>query len=311
MKTSPWQRVQPVLRLLLTLVIVGAASVAGIRLWDYYLQAPWTRDGRVRADVVTITPDVAGLVANVLVTDNQHVKRGDVLFRLDPARFQLAVALADAMVAERKAVSDEAERETQRYQSLTNISVSRQVQEQKAAAAAEALAQYRQAAADRAIALLNLERAQVVSPVDGIVTNVSLEPGDYVTQGHGVMALIDTATLRVEGYFEETKLPRIHIGAPVLVHLMGERGTLRGHVTSIAAGIADRERSDSADLLANVNPTFSWVRLAQRIPVRVKLDDAPAALNLVLGRTATVAIVEEGQGAPPPGPPPGRARTLN
>jgi multidrug resistance efflux pump len=310
-KTSPWQRVQPVLRLLLTLVIVGAASVAGIRLWDYYLQAPWTRDGRVRADVVTITPDVAGLVANVLVTDNQHVKRGDVLFRLDPARFQLAVALADAMVAERKAVSDEAERETQRYQSLTNISVSRQVQEQKAAAAAEALAQYRQAAADRAIALLNLERAQVVSPVDGIVTNVSLEPGDYVTQGHGVMALIDTATLRVEGYFEETKLPRIHIGAPVLVHLMGERGTLRGHVTSIAAGIADRERSDSADLLANVNPTFSWVRLAQRIPVRVKLDDAPAALNLVLGRTATVAIVEEGQGAPPPGPPPGRARTLN
>ncbi len=294
MKASFWHRVQPVLRVVLTLAIVSIAGLAGARLWEYYLQAPWTRDGRVRADVVTITPDVAGLVTDVLVTDNQRVKRGEVLFRLDPARFQLAVALADAQVAERKAVSDEADREAQRYQSLTQISVSRQLQEQKLAAAAEALAQYRQAAADRAVAELNLERAQVTSPVDGIVTNVSLEPGDYVTQGHGVMALIDTATLRVEGYFEETKLSRIHIGAPVLVHLMGEHGNLHGHVTSIAAGIADRERSDSADLLANVNPTFSWVRLAQRIPVRVKLDDAPAALNLVLGRTATVAIVEAG-----------------
>ena len=297
MKPTLWDRVRPVLRVLLTLIIVAIAGAAGVRLWDYYLLAPWTRDGRVRADVITITPDVAGLVTEVLVVDNQHVKRGDILFQIDPARFQLALAQSDALVADRKAVSDEAEREAQRYESLTNISVSRQLQEQKLASAAEAVAQYRQAAADRAVAQLNLERSRVISPVDGVVTNVLLEPGDYVTQGHGVMALVDIATLRVEGYFEETKLPRIHIGAPVLVHLMGEQGMLHGHVTSIAAGVADRERSDSADLLANINPTFSWVRLAQRIPVRVKLDDAPAALELVLGRTATVAIVEpEGKG---------------
>jgi multidrug resistance efflux pump len=292
MKPTLLQRAQPALRVLLTLAIVAVAAVAGRRLWNYYLQAPWTRDGRVRADVITVAPDVAGLVAEILVTDNQRVKRGDVLFRIDPARFQLALAQADAVASDRKAVADEADREAQRYESLTNISVSRQVQEQKQAAAAEALADYREAAADRAVAALNLERSQVTSPADGIVTNVALEPGDYVTQGRGVMALIDTATLRVEGYFEETKLPRIHVGDPVLVHIMGEHGNLHGHVTSIAAGVADRERSDSPDLLASVNPTFSWVRLAQRVPVRVKLDDVPASMNLVLGRTATVAVME-------------------
>jgi multidrug resistance efflux pump len=122
------------------------------------------------------------------------------------------------------------------------------------------------------------------------VTNVDLEPGDYVTTGKAVMALVDSATLRVEGYFEETKLPRIHVGDSVRVQLMGEPRLLTGHVESIAAGIADRERSDSPDLLANINPTFNWVRLAQRVPVRVKLDAVPADVQLVVGRTATVAV---------------------
>ena len=149
----------------------------------------------------------------------------------------------------------------------------------------------------RAVAALNLKRSDVVSPVDGIVTNVALEPGDYVTVGKGVMALIDSATLRVEGYFEETKLPRIHVGDRVEVRLMGEQQVLTGHVASIAAGIADRERSDAPDLLANINPTFSWVRLAQRVPVRVRLDDVPSNVDLVLGRTATVAVAPaSGQG---------------
>jgi len=164
------------------------------------------------------------------------------------------------------------------------------LRQQKEAALEEAVANYQQAMADREVAALNLKRSEVTSPVDGTVTNVALEPGDYVTVGRGVIALIDSATLRVEGYFEETKLPRIHVGDRVQVRLMGEQQTLSGHVVSIAAGIADRERSDSPDLLASVNPTFSWVRLAQRVPVRVKLDDLPTNVDLVLGRTATVAV---------------------
>ncbi|MDR3463165.1 MAG: HlyD family secretion protein [Beijerinckiaceae bacterium] len=279
-------------RFVFTLVIVAIAAAAGWQLWNYYLEAPWTRDGRVRANVVTVAPDVAGLIDQVLVQDNQTVKRGDVLFRINPARFELAVQQAEALVANRKAQFDEATREQSRYQQLSEASVSRQTQEQKATVAESAAADYRQAVADRDLAKLNLKRSEVTSPVDGIVTNVTLEPGDYVTTGRGVMALIDSSTLRVEGYFEETKLPRIQIGDKVEVRLMGESRTLTGRVASIAAGIADRERTDSADLLASVNPTFSWVRLAQRVPVRVKLEAVPADMNLVLGRTATVSVVK-------------------
>jgi RND family efflux transporter MFP subunit len=239
---------------------------------------------------VTIAPDVSGLTSEVLVHDNQPVKRGDVLFRIDAARFELALAQADAQAASRKAQMDEALRETERTQKLNALSVSQEQQQSRQATAEEASAAYRQALADRAVAQLNLKRSQVTSPVDGTVTNVNLEPGDYVAAGKGVMALVDHATLRVEGYFEETKLPKIHVGDPVRVRLMGEPQMLTGHVESIAAGIADRERSDSPDLLANINPTFTWVRLAQRVPVRVKLDEVPPGVKLVLGRTATVYV---------------------
>jgi multidrug resistance efflux pump len=274
----------------LTLVIVASALIAGRWLWAYYEEAPWTRDGRVRADVVTIAPDVSGLVTEVAVRDNQTVKRGDVLFRIDPDRFELALAQADAAMASRKAQMDEAAREATRYERLSEISVSKEIQEQRQTNADATAAAYRQAVADRAVAELNLRRAVVTSTVDGTVTNVLLEPGDYVTTGKGVIALVDSATLRIEGYFEETKLPRIHRGDPVQVRLMGEPRILTGHVESIAAGIADRERTDSPDLLANINPTFNWVRLAQRVPVRVRPDVVPPGVELVLGRTATVTV---------------------
>jgi RND family efflux transporter MFP subunit len=274
----------------LTLLIVAVALIAGRALWSYYMEAPWTRDGRVRADVVTIAPDVSGLVTEVLVRDNQTVKRGDLLFRIDPDRFELALAQADAAVDARKAQMDEAAREAARYERLNQLSVSQENQEQRLSTSEAAAAAYRQAVADRAVAQLNLRRSAVTSPVDGTVTNVALEPGDYVTTGKGVMALVDSATLRVEGYFEETKLPRIHKGDRVEVRLMGERQVVTGHVESIAAGIADRERTDSPDLLANINPTFNWVRLAQRVPVRVKPDNVPVGVELVVGRTATVSV---------------------
>jgi multidrug resistance efflux pump len=274
----------------LTLVIVAVALIAGRWLWAYYEEAPWTRDGRVRADVVTIAPDVSGLVTEVAVRDNQTVKRGDVLFRIDPDRFELALAQTDAAMASRKAQMDEAAREANRYERLNEIAVSKEVQEQRQTNADATAAAFRQAVADRAVAELNLRRAVVTSPVDGTVTNVQLEPGDYVSTGKAVMALVDSATLRIEGYFEETKLPKIHKGDPVQVRLMGESRPLIGHVESIATGIADRERTDSPDLLANINPTFNWVRLAQRVPVRVKPDVVPPGVELVVGRTATVTV---------------------
>ncbi|HEX7790301.1 MAG TPA: HlyD family efflux transporter periplasmic adaptor subunit, partial [Afipia sp.] len=184
----------------------------------------------------------------------------------------------------------QATKDLQRYRGLTTDAVSQQKQEQVLAAQLQAKAAYDQAVADRAVAQLNLDRSEVRASVNGTITNMDLRPGAYVAAGRGVMALVDSDTLRVEGYFEETKLPRIHVGDAVTIRLMGDKIRLKGHVESIAAGIEDRDRSAGTNLLANVNPTFNWVRLAQRVPVRIVLDDVPADTVLVSGRTATVEV---------------------
>ncbi|BAU89977.1 efflux pump component, secretion protein HlyD family [Methylorubrum populi] len=282
-------------RLLVTLGMVAVAVVVGLALWDYYMEAPWTRDGRVRADVVAVAPDVSGLVTEVLVQDNQIVKRGDVLFRIDPDRFALALRQAEAMVAGKQATMEQAAADYARYAKLSDAAVSQQRVEAARATDLEAKAAYGQAIADRDLAKLNLERSAVKASVNGRITNMELRPGAYVTTGRGVMALIDSDTLRVEGYFEETKLPRIHVGDPARIRLMGESATLTGRVESFAGGIEDRERTAGSNLLASVNPTFAWVRLAQRIPVRIKLDSVADEVRLVSGRTATVAVEPEGE----------------
>ncbi|HWD28242.1 MAG TPA: HlyD family secretion protein, partial [Rhizomicrobium sp.] len=257
-----------------------------------YMESPWTRDGRVRADVVQVAPDVSGFVTDVLVKDNQKVRRGDVLFRIDRARFALALQQADAAVAGHQATLDQANSDLKRYSALTTDAVSQQKQEQVLATQLQAKAAYDQTVADRAVAQLNLDRSEVHASVNGTITNMDLRPGVYVTSGKGVMALVDTDTLHVEGYFEETKLARIHVGDKVEVRLMGEPARLTGHVESIAAGIEDRDRAEGANLLANVNPTFSWIRLAQRVPVRVVLDQLPDNVALVAGRSATVEVMK-------------------
>jgi RND family efflux transporter MFP subunit len=279
-------------RVALTALAVVAALVVGHGLWVYYMESPWTRDGRVRADIVQVAPDVSGFVTDVLVKDNQKVRRGDVLFRIDRARFALALQQADAAVAGRRATLDQANLDLKRYSALTTDAVSQQKQEQVLATQLEAKAAFDQSVADRAVAQLNLDRSDVHASVNGTITNMDLRPGVYVTAGKGVMALVDTDTLHVEGYFEETKLARIHVGDKVEVRLMGEPGRLGGHVESIAAGIEDRDRGEGASLLANVNPTFSWVRLAQRVPVRIELDQIPDNIALVAGRSATVEVLK-------------------
>lgn len=278
------------IRPVITLAAVALAIVVGFALWDYYVNAPWTRDGRVRADVVPVAPDVSGLVTEVLVRDNQTVRRDDVLFRIDPERFSLALRQAEAVVAGKHAIAIQADADYRRYSKLSDVVASEQKVELARATAQQADAAYDQAVADRDVAKLNLARSEVRASINGRITNMDLRPGAYVTVGRGVMALIDEDTLRVEGYFEENKLPRIRIGEPATIRLIGEHTTLSGHVESIAGGIEDRERTAGSNLLANVNPTFSWVRLAQRVPVRIVLDPPPDCVRLVSGRTATVAI---------------------
>lgn len=279
-------------RVFLTLVMVTMAGLLSWHLWDYYMNAPWTRDGKIRADVVRLAPDVSGLVTEVLVHDNQDIKKGDVIFRIDQARYKLAFKLAEAKLASSKAALDMANRDLTRYHKLNDNTITQQKMEQVETTTQQADAAYRQAELDRDLASLNLDRSSVKAPVNGVITNFSLQPGDYVTAGSAVTALVDTDSFYVSGYFEENKLERIKIGDPVVIDVMGSKVQLKGKVEGIAGGIEDRERTDSTSLLANVSPTFNWVRLAQRVPVRVKLEDIPAGVHLVAGRTVSVSVVE-------------------
>ncbi len=276
-------------RVAATLVILLVAAHFGQWLWTHYRVEPWTRDGRVRADVVQVAPDVSGLITEVRVHDNASVKVGDVLFVVDRPRFELALAQAQATLESVKVQLAQARREDKRNSDLGDL-VAEEVGEQSKSKVDGLVASLAQATTAVDVARLNLVRTEVKASVPGLVTNLDLRPGAYASAGRPVLALLDRDSVYVVGYFEETKLPRVRVGDPVEVRLMGETQILTGRVESIAGGIDDRERSASSDLLANVNPTFNWVRLAQRIPVRIRMDPLPAGTQLIMGQTATVEV---------------------
>jgi multidrug resistance efflux pump len=276
-------------QILFTLVVVAIAAFVLWRLVAYYMFAPWTRDGHVRADVVQVAPDVGGLIVDVKVVDNQPVKAGQVLFVIDQARYALSLRQAQATALQRRATLDQARREDARNRTLGDL-VAREITEESRSRVQQAEA----ALADAEVAIdtsrLNLQRTTIVSPVDGYLNDRAPRTGEFVTAGRSVLSVVDLHSFRVDGYFEETKLRGIDIGQAVDIKVMGEPTILRGHVQSIVAGIEDRDRVQGSNLLPNVNPAFSWVRLAQRIPVRIALDDVPADFRMIAGRTATVSV---------------------
>ncbi|MEX3948880.1 efflux RND transporter periplasmic adaptor subunit [Paraburkholderia sp. EG287B] len=283
-------------QILLTLIVVVVAALVLWRIVNYYMFSPWTRDGRVRADVIQVAPDVGGLITRVDVADNQQVKQGQVLFVIDQARYSLALRLAEATLEQRKATLAQAKREYARNIALGNLVAAETLEESRTR-----VDQGEAAAADAQVqvdtARLNLQRTTIVSPVDGYLNDRAPRAGEYVTAGRAVVAVVDMHSFRVDGYFEETRLHGIQIGQPVEITVMGETRPLRGHVQSIVAAIEDRDRQAAPNLLPNVNPAFSWVRLAQRIPVRVALDEVPADFRMIAGRTATVAVRTEANNA--------------
>jgi multidrug resistance efflux pump len=282
--------VAPLARWAATLIVVTLAILVALWLWRRYETDPWTRDGHVRADVVRVTSDVSGLVTQVLVHDNQAVKAGQLLFVVDRPRYAAALEQADATIAGARASLNLARREAQRDLALGDL-VATETHEQNVAKVETAQAALAQAEALRDTAALNVRRTQVHASVNGVVTNLDLHPGDFLAPGAQAMALVDDDSLRVEGYFEETKLRHIRIGDKARIRLMGDEHDLEGHVDSIAAGIADDQRGDSRNLLPTVQPTFAWVRLAQRIPVRIHIDRMPVGEQLIAGRTATITIL--------------------
>ncbi len=289
-RDRPRRRRLRILPLLITLAVIALALVLGRAMWDAYMGAPWTRDGTVRAYVVTMAPQVAGQIVELPVADNQFVHKGDLLMVIDPTNYKIAVSLAEAAVQQAQVNAQNAEREAKRRQELTSLAVTVEEKQTFASTAVASQAQYQQAVANLDQARVNLERTQIRSPVNGYVTNLLAQLGDYANVGQNEISLVDADSFWVDGYFEETNLEPIQVGDPASIKLMGYSQIVRGHVGSIARGINVENAQPNGQGLANVNPIFTWVRLAQRIPVRIHIDQVPEGVVLAAGMTATVQI---------------------
>jgi RND family efflux transporter MFP subunit len=275
--------------LIATLLVLALAIWIGRLLWIHYMDTPWTRDGRVRADVINVAADVTGTVVDVPVRDNQQVKKGDLLMQIDPEHYQLAVKQAQALVSSRKATWEMRKVNASRRADMDNLVISAESREDASNVATSAQADYQLAQAQLEAAELNLKRTRVLAAVDGYVTNLNVHRGDYARIGEAKMAVVDMNSFWVYGFFEETKLPHVNIGDPADMQLMSGE-VMKGHVESIARAIYDRDNPESRELIADVNPTFNWVRLAQRVPVRIHLDYVPAGVVLAAGITCTVIV---------------------
>ncbi len=279
---------------LILLLALGAAAI----VWRYYVVAPWTRDGRVRVQVAGVAPQVSGQIVALKVGDNQPVKQGDVLYVIDPFDFEVAVAQAEAEVKNREADLQVKNAQSARRQALSTVSTSVEEKQQYAGTAKIAEAALETAKAQLSQARTNLKRTEVRAPVNGRVTNLLLRTGDYAQTGTVNVRVIDTDSFWVDGYFEETKLAGIKVDDPAEMALMGFDAPLRGRVESITLGIATANAAPSTQGLPNVDPVYTWVRLAQRVPVRIRIEQVPENVPLVAGMTATV-VVNGGRGPEP------------
>ena len=286
--TRPHIRVIP---LLITLATIALAVPLGWATWDAYMGAPWTRDGTVRAYVVTMAPEVAGRIIKLPIADNQFVHKGDELFEIDPADYGIALAQAQA-----QAQRDDAALEYARAHESQNARLEKQgwtttdIYQQTKSARDQSEAALAADQAAIAKAQLDLSRTVIRSPVNGYVTNLLAQRSDYANVGQNLISVVDADSFWIDGYFEETSLGRIHEGDPATVKLMGYSQVVRGHVGSVARGINVPNSQPDRAGLASVNPIFTWVRLAQRVPVRINIDQVPDGVRLVAGMTATVQI---------------------
>ena len=275
---------------LLTVLIVIIGAYCAYYLWREYLVAPWTRDGRLRAEIAEIAPQVSGNIVRIDVPDNGFVKKGDVILEIDPTNYRIALAqcesaLAGAQFKQAQLAStarrlDEMPEHMVSEEQVTNANLALKAQQQAVKAAEAALSQ----------AQLNLERTHVKAPFDGFVTNMDLRVGSWLTAGHPVLAFINRHHFFVVGYFQENRLQGVCPGALATISFLGEDKRYPGKVISVGRGIADSNQNTSSQLLANIDQTFPWIRLAQRIPVRVAFDQPPPEQELIAGRTASVVV---------------------
>ncbi len=277
---------------LLPSLLVVVAVACGWAAWNAYVAPPWTRDGTVRAYVVTMAPEISGRITKLAVTDNQFVHKGDLLIEIESTDYAIAVDNAQANLDQARETAANKQAEAKRRLQLTTLTTSEEERQTYLTSARTAEFAVAQALATLAQAKVNLERTRIVSPVNGYVTNLQAREGDYAVTGQRDISLVDADSFWVDGYFEETSLHAIHDGDAAHVHLMGWHDVIDGHVSGVARGIVVANATADASGLASVNPVFTWIRLAQRIPVHIAIDSVPAGLRLVAGQTASVEIVK-------------------
>jgi multidrug resistance efflux pump len=259
-------------------------------IWDTYVTAPWTRDGRIRVQVAGVAPQVSGQITELRVVDNQYVHEGDVLYVIDPFDFQVTLDQAKQQLAMKEEDARVKQLEAERREKLSDLATTREERQQYEGNAAEAKAALESARSQVAQAEVNLKRTQVRSPVNGFVTNLLLRVGDYAHVGTANVSVIDANSYWIDGYFEETKLARICVGDKVEARLMGYSQPILGRVDTLTRGISVSDATPSTQGLPSVDPVYTWVRLAQRVPVRIAITDVPPGVPLVSGLTATVTI---------------------
>ena len=296
MPTRPW--VPPAtFNFIATLIAFGAAIGLAWMAWNYYVYTPWTRDGRVRVYTVQLAPEVSGTVVSLPIKDTQFVHKGDVLFQIDPRDYQNKLKEATGRVAQTQAQADYLGAEATRRSQLSDLAVSAEQRQNAIGIAQAATAAVQEAAGALDQARLDLERTTVRSPVNGWISDLILQQGGFAMVGQPAVTLVNADSFYVVGYFEETQLPRIRFGDSAQMVLMGypDRPAW-GHVAGFGHGISVADAAPGVQGLPSVNPVFTWVRLAQRIPIRVELDDVPCPIMLSAGMTATVSI-QDGQAA--------------
>ncbi len=289
-----------------TLAVCLVAAVLAARAWIAYVTTPWTRDGAVRAYTISLAPEVSGRVVELPIRDNQFVHKGDLLMRIDPRDFKNTVDADQAMVDQAKATLANSRLQAERRNKLTDLAVTAEQRDNFNTGADTAAASLRHDEANLDEAKLNLERTEVRSPVNGYVTNLLTQRGDYATTGSRALSIVDADSYWIDGYFEETVIKPIKVGDPAKAWLMGFGEVIDGHVDSIARGINVSNATPNGSGLADVNPVFTWVRLAQRVPVRIHIDRVPQGVLLAAGMTATVQI-DPRAAAAGPSPSGGRA----
>ena len=275
-------------------VVLIAAAILVTKYW-YYLTNPWTRDGQVHAQVIQIAPRISGPIVNLPIVDNQMVRAGDLLFEIDPRTFKAAVDAADADLQQAQVEAKDKKEEADRAIKIRKRdrgAMSQQQLERKVNDQSSAEAAVRAAQAQLEQAQLNLEFAQVKAPVDGYVTNLNLRLGSQAVANQPALALIDINSYWIHGYFREDRINGVNAGDRAIVTLMSYPDRpLEGRVDSLGWGIAQSDGSTGYNLLPNISATFEWIRLAQRVPVRVHLVDPPKDIPLRVGTTASVMVM--------------------